>query len=51
MAGVLIIGDTFRSPGMRHEVPLGAPEDLILVIDDGCEALIRFPYDLEVERI
>ena len=35
MAGVLIIGDTFRSPELRHEVPLGVPDPFVYLEHDG----------------
>ncbi len=35
MADVLIIGDTFRSPELRHEVPLGVPDPFVYLELDG----------------
>jgi Xaa-Pro aminopeptidase len=35
MPDVLIYGDTFRSPELRHEVPLGVPDPFLYVEQDG----------------
>jgi len=35
MTDVLIYGDTFRSPELRHEVPLGIPDPFLYVERDG----------------
>ena len=35
MPDVLIIGDTFRSPELRHEVPLGVPDPFVYLERDG----------------
>src|SRR5260221_1330535 len=35
MTDVLIYGDTFRSPELRHEVPLGVPDPFLYVERDG----------------
>ena len=35
MTDVLIIGDTFRSPELRHEVPLGVPDPFVYLERDG----------------
>jgi Xaa-Pro aminopeptidase len=35
MADVVIYGDTFRSPELRHEVPIGIPDPFLYVERDG----------------
>ena len=35
MGDVLIIGDTFRSPELRHEIPLGVPDPFVYLERDG----------------
>ena len=35
MPDVLIYADTFRSPELRHEVPLGVPDPFLYVEKDG----------------
>ena len=35
MTDVLVIGDTFRCPEMRHEVPLGVPDPFVYLERDG----------------
>lgn len=35
MPNVLIYGDTFRSPELRHEVPLGVPDPFLYIEKDG----------------
>ena len=49
MADVLIIGDTFRTPELRHEVPLGIPDPFVYLEHDG----ERHVYigSMEVDRI
>ena len=49
MTDVLIIGDTFRSPELRHEVPLGVPDPFVYLERDG----VRHVYvgSMEVPRI
>jgi Xaa-Pro aminopeptidase len=49
MAAVLICGDTFRSPEMRHEVPLGIGDSFLYLEDDGRRAVLT--NVLEVDRI
>lgn len=49
-AGPLLAGDVITlEPGL-YEPSIGGVrlEDLVLVTEDGCEVLTRFPYDLEV---
>ena len=46
----LVAGDVVTvEPGL-YDPALGGVrlEDLVLVTEDGCEVLTRFPYDLEV---
>ena len=40
MTDVLIYADTFRSPEMRHEVPLGVPDPLLYAEKDGVRHLV-----------
>jgi Xaa-Pro aminopeptidase len=49
MNDVLIIGDTFRSPELRHEIPLGVPDPFVYLERDG----VRHVYvgSMEVPRI
>ena len=35
MPDVLIVGDTYRSPELRHEVPLGVPDPFVYLERDG----------------
>jgi Xaa-Pro aminopeptidase len=49
MAGVLIIGDTFRSPELRHEVPLGVPDPFVYLEHDGARHV--YVGSMEVDRI
>ncbi len=37
MTDVLIYGDTFRSPELRHEVPLGIPDPFLYVEREGAK--------------
>ena len=48
--GTLLAGDVVTiEPGLYDPAVGGVRlEDLVLVTDDGCEVLTRFPYDLEV---
>jgi Xaa-Pro aminopeptidase len=48
--GTLRAGDVVTlEPGLYDPAIGGVRlEDLVLVTDDGCEVLTRFPYDLEV---
>ena len=48
--GPLVAGDVVTvEPGLYDPAVGGVRlEDLVLVTDDGCEVLTRFPYDLEV---
>ena len=49
MTDVLIIGDTFRSPELRHEVPLGVPDPFVYLEHD--DARHVYVGSMEVERI
>jgi len=40
MADVLIYADTFRSPELRHEVPLGVPDPFLYVERDGAKHIV-----------
>ena len=48
--GTLLAGDVVTlEPGLYDPAIGGVRlEDLVLVTDDGCEVLTRFPYDLEI---
>ena len=41
MTDVLIIGDTFRSPELRNEIPLGVPDPFVYLEHDGDAARLR----------
>jgi Xaa-Pro aminopeptidase len=49
MAGVLIYGDTLRSPAMRHEVPLGIGDPFLYLETDARRAVVT--NALEEDRI
>lgn len=49
MADVLIIGDTIRSPELRHEVPLPVPDPFVYLERDGVRHV--FASSMEVDRI
>ena len=40
MPDVLIYADTFRSPELRHEVPLGIPDPFLYVERDGVKHIV-----------
>src|SRR5262245_57257832 len=46
---LLVVGDTFRSPEMRHEVPIGVPDAFALIETEGVRHAI-VPA-LEAERV
>ena len=48
--GTLVAGDVVTVEPGCYDPAIGGVrlEDLVLVTDDGCEVLTRFPYDLEV---
>jgi Xaa-Pro aminopeptidase len=49
MAAILIVGDTLRSPEMRHEVPLSVPDPFLYAESGGHRAVVVSP--LEADRI
>ncbi len=49
MTDVLIIGDTFRVPEMRHEIPLGVPDPFVYLERDGAKHV--YVGSMEVDRI
>jgi len=49
VSDVLIIGDTFRSPELRHEVPLAVPDPFVYLERDGARHV--YIGSMEVERI
>jgi Xaa-Pro aminopeptidase len=46
---LLVVGDTFRTPEIRHEVPLGIPDGFLFAEIDGVKHVVI--TSLEVERI
>lgn len=49
MSDVLIYGDTFRSPELRHEVPIGVPDPFLYLEKDGARHVVA--DSLEVPRL
>jgi Xaa-Pro aminopeptidase len=49
MSDVLIVADTFRSPEMRHEVPVAVPDPFLYVERNGSRHVVTSSY--EVERV
>ena len=49
MSDVLIIGDTFRSPELRHEIPLGVPDPFVYLERDGARHV--YVGSMEAPRI
>ena len=49
MPDVLVIGDTYRSPELRHEVPLGVPDPFVYLEHDGGRHV--YVGSMEVDRI
>jgi len=49
VSDVLIIGDTFRSPELRHEVPLGVPDPFVYLERDGARHV--YVGSMEADRI
>jgi Xaa-Pro aminopeptidase len=49
MGDVLVIGDTFRSPELRHELPLGVPDPFVYLERDGERHV--YVASMEAERI
>ena len=41
MTDVLIIGDTFRSPELRNEIPLAVPDPFVYLERDGEQSCLR----------
>ena len=48
MPDVLIIGDTFRLPELRHEVPVGVPDDFVYIEASGVRHLVMASMELPV---
>ncbi|HZP72651.1 MAG TPA: M24 family metallopeptidase [Gaiellaceae bacterium] len=46
MPDVLIYGDTFRSPELRHEVPLGVPDPFLYAEKDGSKHIATSSMEL-----
>jgi Xaa-Pro aminopeptidase len=46
MADVLIYADTFRSPELRHEVPLGVPDPFLYLEKDGVKHVVTSSMEL-----
>jgi Xaa-Pro aminopeptidase len=46
---VLIVGDTYRCPELRHEIPLGIPDPFVYIEREGVRH--AFAPALEIERI
>ncbi len=44
----LIIGDTFRLPELRHEVPVGIPDDFVYIEAGGARHLVMAAMELPV---
>jgi len=49
MTDVLVIGDTFRCPEMRHEVPLAVPDPFVYLERDGVRHV--YVHSMEAGRI
>ena len=49
MPALLIVGDTFRTPEIRHEVPLGVPDPFLFLEVRGARRAVV--WALEVDRI
>ena len=49
MSDVLIVGDSFRNPEIRHEVPLGVPDPFLYVEHDGRRLAVVGSF--EVDRV
>ena len=48
MPDVVIIGDTFRLPELRHEVPVGIPDDFVYIEAGGARHLVMAAMELPV---
>ena len=49
MTDVLIYADTFRSPELRHEVPLGVPDPFLYAEKDGTKHIVIGA--MEIQRL
>jgi len=49
MPDALIYADTFRSPELRHEVPLGVPDPILYAEKDGTKHIVT--YSMEAVRL
>src|SRR5262249_9398981 len=49
VSALLVVGDTFRSPELRHEVPLGVPDQFLFAEVDGGRHVVVTSF--EVDRI
>ncbi len=49
MPDVLMYADTFRSPEMRHEVPLGVPDPILYAEKDGAKHVVT--HSMEAARL
>jgi Xaa-Pro aminopeptidase len=49
VSDVLVIGDTYRCPELRHEIPLGVPDPFVYLERDGARHV--FVHSMEGQRI
>ncbi len=49
MPALLVVGDTVRTPELRHEVPLGVPDQFLFAEVDGSRHVVVTSF--EVDRI
>src|SRR5690242_8006448 len=49
MPNVLMFGETFRSPELRHEVPLGGPDPFLYAERDGVKHIVI--SSMEIPRL
>lgn len=49
MTDVLVYADTFRSPELRHELPLGVPDPILYAEKDGEQHIVT--YSMEAARL
>jgi Xaa-Pro aminopeptidase len=49
MPDALIYADTFRSPELRHEVPLGVPDPILYAEKDGAKHIVT--HSMEAVRL
>jgi Xaa-Pro aminopeptidase len=47
VTALLIVGDTFRTPELRHEVPLGIPDAFLFVETNGTRRVVVTSLELE----